>query len=137
LVPSTTNERTFEPQLVEWRGAFLAQAILISGESGAGKTVTAKIVLRYLAVVGAPGGATAAAAALGDDRGGAGDGFGGGALEARIERLGGVQHKLLEANPLLEAFGNARTVRNDNSSRFGKWLEVRRRRIDGSRWSVL
>ena len=73
----------------------VTQAILISGESGAGKTETTKTCLRYLSEV------------AGADTGG-----------------GDIDAKLLSANPVLEAFGNAKTLRNDNSSRFGKWLEV-------------
>ena len=75
------------------------QTILISGESGAGKTESTKIVLRYLTTVGnSSGGSTFV--------------------------TGSVMDKVLQSNPILESFGNARTIRNDNSSRFGKFIEL-------------
>ncbi|XP_044253727.1 unconventional myosin-XV [Tribolium madens] len=72
------------------------QVVVISGESGSGKTESTKLVMQYLAAV-APS-------------------------APRGQAL--VTEQILEAAPLLEAFGNARTARNDNSSRFGKYLEV-------------
>ncbi|PFH31306.1 myosin F [Besnoitia besnoiti] len=73
-----------------------SQTILISGESGAGKTESTKFVMKFLACAGS------------DD----------------LERRSQVEAQVLESNPLLEAFGNARTLRNDNSSRFGKFIEL-------------
>mmetsp|Transcript_15757 Transcript_15757/g.38099 ORF Transcript_15757/g.38099 Transcript_15757/m.38099 type:complete len:1142 (-) Transcript_15757:190-3615(-) len=73
----------------------VSQSILISGESGAGKTETAKLVMRYFAMAGAGN-----------------------------ETVTLVERRLLESNPLLEAFGNAPTLRNDNSSRFGKYTQI-------------
>uniref|UniRef100_A0A8C5Z8N5 Unconventional myosin-XV n=1 Tax=Marmota marmota marmota TaxID=9994 RepID=A0A8C5Z8N5_MARMA len=69
------------------------QCIIISGESGSGKTEATKLILRYLA-----------------------------AMNQKRDVM--QQIKILEATPLLESFGNAKTVRNDNSSRFGKFVEI-------------
>jgi myosin heavy subunit len=89
-----------------------SQSIVISGESGAGKTETSKIVLRYLCDRATAQGSEALA------RGGAGGGSGL-ALDERLMRAG----------PVLEAFGNAQTLRNHNSSRFGKFMRLHYRPV--------
>ncbi|KAL6871437.1 hypothetical protein ACP4OV_014266 [Aristida adscensionis] len=73
-----------------------SQSILVSGESGAGKTESTKSLMQYLAFMGG---------------------------KAQSEGRS-VQQQVLESNPVLEAFGNAKTVRNNNSSRFGKFVEI-------------
>lgn len=70
------------------------QSIIVSGESGAGKTVSAKYAMRYFATVG------------------------GSSTETQVEK------KVLASSPIMEAIGNAKTTRNDNSSRFGKFIEI-------------
>uniref|UniRef100_A0A670JXI3 Myosin IE n=1 Tax=Podarcis muralis TaxID=64176 RepID=A0A670JXI3_PODMU len=71
------------------------QCVIISGESGAGKTVAAKYIMGYISKVS-----------------------GGGPKVQHVKEI------ILKSNPLLEAFGNAKTVRNNNSSRFGKYFEI-------------
>jgi len=72
-----------------------SQAVIISGESGAGKTESAKLILNYIS-----------------------------AASGNSQDTMRVKDIILSTNPLLESFGNAKTVRNDNSSRFGKYLEI-------------
>ena len=88
----------------------MAQTVFVSGESGAGKTEASKLLVNYLAEMSKSPAATAAAVGAGDRRAGSG----GSQIEERIVR----------AEPVLEAFGNAKTVRNDNSSRFGKFIQL-------------
>ncbi|VFV19083.1 myosin-3-like isoform 1 [Lynx pardinus] len=79
------------------------QSILITGESGAGKTVNTKRVIQYFATI----------AATGDL-----------AKKKDSKMKGTLEDQIISANPLLEAFGNAKTDRNDNSSRFGKFIRI-------------
>ncbi|KAF1466398.1 Myosin heavy chain, skeletal muscle, adult, partial [Spheniscus demersus] len=81
------------------------QSILITGESGAGKTVNTKRVIQYFATI----------AASGEKK----------KEEQQSGKMQGtLEDQIISANPLLEAFGNAKTVRNDNSSRFGKFIRI-------------
>lgn len=72
------------------------QCVIISGESGAGKTEAAKRIMQYIANVS-------------------------GGKDSSIQE---IKEMVLATNPLLESFGNAKTLRNNNSSRFGKYLEL-------------
>ncbi|XP_063208215.1 myosin heavy chain, skeletal muscle, adult-like [Chroicocephalus ridibundus] len=81
------------------------QSILITGESGAGKTVNTKRVIQYFATIAASGEKKKEEQSSG-------------------KMQGTLEDQIISANPLLEAFGNAKTVRNDNSSRFGKFIRI-------------
>ncbi|XP_040023140.2 myosin-7 [Gasterosteus aculeatus] len=78
------------------------QSVLITGESGAGKTVNTKRVIQYFASIAAVSGKK----------------------DAAQEKKGTLEDQIIQANPALEAFGNAKTIRNDNSSRFGKFIRI-------------
>ena len=71
------------------------QCVIISGESGSGKTEASKILMNFIA-----------------------------AVSKNHEKMTKTKELLLQSNPVLEAFGNAKTIRNDNSSRFGKYMEI-------------
>lgn len=77
------------------------QSMLITGESGAGKTENTKKVIAYFATVGASG-----------------------KKDEAQKNKGSLEDQVVQTNPVLEAFGNAKTVRNDNSSRFGKFIRI-------------
>uniref|UniRef100_A0A8D3CUI1 Uncharacterized protein n=1 Tax=Scophthalmus maximus TaxID=52904 RepID=A0A8D3CUI1_SCOMX len=81
------------------------QSILITGESGAGKTVNTKRVIQYFATIA-----------------GSADRKKDVSVSGKLQ--GNLEDQIISANPLLEAFGNAKTVRNDNSSRFGKFIRI-------------
>ena len=109
-------------------GASADQTIVVSGESGAGKTVSAKYILRYFASVDDPSRPTRRQRLKGQQQphqqASAGPTtMAGGGDEAGMSE---VERQMLATNPIMEAFGNAKTTRNDNSSRFGKYMEVRR-----------
>ncbi|KAK2915101.1 hypothetical protein Q8A73_005695 [Channa argus] len=80
------------------------QSILITGESGAGKTVNTKRVIQYFATIAVSGGKKTET------------------VPGKMQ--GSLEDQIIAANPLLEAYGNAKTVRNDNSSRFGKFIRI-------------
>lgn len=93
------DPHVYETSCMAYRGLAVDgkhQSILVSGESGAGKTETVKIVMRHLSSVTSGAG----------------------------EKSSRVVQRVLDGQPLLEAFGNAKTVRNDNSSRFGKFIQM-------------
>ncbi|KAH9001669.1 myosin 5 [Lactarius akahatsu] len=84
----------------------IGQTIIVSGESGAGKTESAKYIMRYLASINPP------------------DSNAKTKTKASLDESSEVERQILATNPVLEAFGNAKTTRNDNSSRFGKYIQI-------------
>lgn len=84
----------------------MGQTIIVSGESGAGKTESAKFIMRYLASVNPPESQTKAK------------------TKFSLDESSEIERQILATNPILESFGNAKTTRNDNSSRFGKYIQI-------------
>ncbi|CAH0473560.1 unnamed protein product [Peronospora belbahrii] len=92
----------YKAMMLGLNGVMSDQSILVSGESGSGKTESTKFLMEYLAQAGANNLAASMAG----------------------KSPGGIAAKVLQTNILLESFGNARTLRNDNSSRFGKFIKL-------------
>ncbi|KAG5727590.1 Myosin-2 [Termitomyces sp. T112] len=96
----------------------MGQTIIVSGESGAGKTESAKFIMRYLASVNPP------------------DSTSKSKTKFSLDDSSEIERQILATNPILESFGNAKTTRNDNSSRFGKYIQILfdgKQRIVGAR----
>ena len=94
-----TADSAYRGLVTDWK----AQSVIVSGESGAGKTEATKLILEYLMEMSAESGQGVAAGENAD---------------------GSLEDCCMHAQTVFESFGNAATVRNDNSSRFGKWIEV-------------
>lgn len=111
---TTVEPHVYETSSLSYRGLAVEgqnQSILVSGESGAGKTETVKILMSHLASVQA-----GCIHPQEDEASGSAHGSG--------TSVSPIVQRVLDSNPLLEAFGNAKTVRNDNSSRFGKYIQL-------------
>lgn len=107
----TVEPHIYETSSLSYKGLAVDdcnQSILVSGESGAGKTETVKICMNHIASVQ--------------------KGPAGGDSKSSNE----VVNRVVESNPLLESFGNAKTRRNDNSSRFGKYIQLQFDRDDSN-----
>jgi len=101
---SSISPHVYETSSLAYRGLAVDgqdQSILVSGESGAGKTETVKILMSHIASF-----------------------QGGGSTDGNDGTTSPIVQRVLDSNPLLEAFGNAKTMRNDNSSRFGKFIQL-------------
>ena len=105
----------YETSALSYKGLALDginQSILVSGESGAGKTETVKIAMNHIAMIQT------------------------GPSAKKGMTTSPVVQRVIESNPLLEAFGNAKTSRNDNSSRFGKYLQLQFETASGSEGAI-
>lgn len=97
--------RSLRRRRQEGKDAKANQTVLVSGESGAGKTETTKFIMKYLAAIARPSHSANVNTTTSSSNNSSGS-------------------RLMSANPILESFGNARTLRNDNSSRFGKFVRM-------------
>jgi myosin heavy subunit len=95
------GEASYQDMITEKKN----QSIIISGESGSGKTESTKIILKYLATISSE---------ISEDS----------KETKKPNETESIEKQVLDSNPLLEAFGNAKTVKNNNSSRFGKFIQV-------------
>ncbi|KAF8309801.1 hypothetical protein DL93DRAFT_1692801 [Clavulina sp. PMI_390] len=95
-----------EDARLHMRANGIGQTIIVSGDSGAGKTESAKLIMRFLA--------SRTSVSLKRST----------AADELVDDAGEIERRMLATNPILEAFGNAKTVHNDNSSRFGKYLQI-------------
>ena len=121
MVKKSTEPHVYEVSAMAYRGLAVNQknqSILVSGESGAGKTESVKILLDQIASIQ---GGLKRQRALGSE-----------AREGQHQVMSSIVQKVVDSNPLLEAFGNAKTVRNDNSSRFGKFVQLQFENKDGA-----
>ena len=112
MVKKSMDPHVYEISAMAFRGLAVDkknQSVLVSGESGAGKTETVKILLDQIATI--QGGLKRPGALGVSDKG-----------EHQV--MSSIVQRVVDSNPLLEAFGNAKTVRNDNSSRFGKFVQL-------------
>ena len=127
LSSSVYDRLGFEPHIYEvsalaYRGMFLHhqnQTILVSGESGAGKTETVKIVLEHLATL-----ESSALLVMAKDS------------HESILQTNDLVQKIVTSSPIFEAFGNAHTMRNHNSSRFGKMTRLHFASLDNGMWGL-
>ncbi|EFO26078.1 myosin [Loa loa] len=100
------------------------QSILCTGESGAGKTENTKKVVQYLADIAGTGRHMRSSVVRSPGKGALPTSLSLSPLPENISPVGHLEDQLLLANPILEAFGNSKTVKNDNSSRFGKFIRI-------------
>lgn len=113
MVKKTMEPHVYEISAMAFRGLAINkknQSILVSGESGAGKTETVKICLDHIATI--QGGLKRGTLSTDSDK------------KEQHQVMSDIVQRVVDSNPLLEAFGNAKTVRNDNSSRFGKFVQL-------------